>query len=292
MNTKEEEGKEKVIVEGVVLAVTLPSEALLEKTIREIYKKVVGIRKDIETAPTKYLNRFKTLRKKFYCSILPKYAVKIGPWYLLPTQNIPAFQDAKNKFVQEYAGLEKQLLEFAKEGNHYTDILKELNLSPRTPALTERVHIRMIPLSLSQEFFTDFLEERTKRQIKEIDSEKQQLLQQAQDEMEKVRKEMIETAIDDLNTRLEELMRKLAEAAKKKITKKALKSLQNTVTNISDLSNATNTSHYVSERLKAASELIESAETGKFSEKAMELTKSEEISPRLKAFMEQLTKRK
>lgn len=286
----EENGKEKIIVEGVILAVTLPSEALLEKTVHELYKKVVGIRKDVETAPTKYLNKFKSLRRKFYCSILPKYAVKIGPWYLLPTQNIPAFQDAKNKFILEYTELEKEILMFAKEGNHYTDILKELNLSPRTPALTERVHIRMIPLSLSQEFFSNFLEERTKKQIKEIDTEKQQLLQQAQDEMEKVRQEMIETAIDDLNTRLEELMRKLAEAAKKKITKKALISLQNTVNNISELANATNTNHHISERLKTASELIQSAETGRFSEKALELTRSEEISPRLKAFMEQLTK--
>lgn len=287
-----EEEKHNIIVEGVILDVTLPSEALLEKTVHELYKKVVGIRKDVETAPTKYLNKFKSCRRKFYCSILPKFAVKIGPWYLLPTQNIPAFQDAKNKFVQEYVGLEKQLLEFAKEGNHYTDILKELNISPRTPALTERVHIRMIPLSLSQEFFSNFLEQKAKGQIKEIDSQKQQLLQQAQDEMEKVRKEMVQSAIDDLNTRLEELMRKLAEAAKKKITKRALKSLQGTIANISDLASATKTSYHISERLKAASELIESAETGRFSEKALELTESEEISPRLKAFMEQLTKKK
>ncbi|MDI6709020.1 MAG: hypothetical protein QME47_08065 [Candidatus Thermoplasmatota archaeon] len=288
----EEESKEKVLVEGVILSVTLPSEALLEKTIRELYKKVVGIRKDVETAPTKYLNRFKSLRKKWYCSILQKYAVKIGPWYLLPTQNIPEFQAEKNKFIQEYAELEKQLIEFAKEGNHYTELLKELNVSPRTPRLTERVHIRMIPLSLSQEFFSNFLEQRAREQLKEIDAEKQHLLEQAQEEMEKVRREMVQQAIDDLNMRLEQLICKLAEAAKRKITKRALKSLENTVNNISDLASVTGTSYYISERLKTASELISSAKTGRFSEKALELTESEELSPRLKAFMEQLTKEK
>jgi len=286
-----EKMEEKIIINGFLINAHLPSEYLVQDILREYYKETVPITKLIQLVPNQYLNKFKTLRRKFYCQLVVKHAVKIASgWYLVPVQKLLAFKKDRDLLINEYKEFEQSLKEYLEKETEYSNMVKEIRPGNHTtknnmPSIASRVSISLIPLSLSPVVFEKYIEEKAQEK-------KNQTMREIDEELRNTRKELINNAVMDLNERLEQLMRKLAEAARKKITSRALESLKNTVNNISELASATGTNYHVSERLKTASELIHSAETGRFSEKALELTKSEEISPRLKAFMEQLTKEK
>ena len=287
MKTAEEE--KTIIINGFLISAHLPSEYLVQDILREYYKETVPITKLVQLVPNQYLNKFKTLRRKFYCRLVVKHAVKIASgWYLVPTQKLRAFKKDRDQLIEEYKQFEQSLKEYLEKETEYSNLVKEIrpdnHTTKNTPSIASRVSISLIPLSLSSDVFEKYIDEKAQEK-------KTQTMREIEEELKNTREQLINNAVLDLNERLEQLMRKLAEAARKKITSRALKSLQNTVNNITELANATNTNQHISERLKTASELIQSASTGRFSEKALELTKSEELSPRLKAFMEQLTKK-
>lgn len=237
-SNKQAKRKDTGVIEGYLLQAGFPSEALLEKFSLEYHK---------GTPPSRLRNKFKDIRRKAYTRLFPHFSVRVlNGVYFVPSEKLLEFQEAKSTLIQEYKELESSLRKY----------IKEARGKPRDLRLLERVDIRLIPFRLSPTLFKNYVEKKWKPILRERSMQNQGLLRQAKAEIEQTYKEMMENAASDLNERLEKIIHKLTEISKQKIHKRALRSLNKAIERISELAQATNTTHAIHERLEIAQKLV------------------------------------
>ena len=237
--TKSPNSKELIVVNGVLIQSTLPSKALLEKRFDEIYKDVRVGDKFVSLVRGWFLNRLSVLARKYYCEILPRYAVRIADGlYLVPMEKLVNLEREIDDLRRLYEDYEKKLKDFfyhgeipddvrrnAKFYEGYKDIVleyirrvsKDKNVKIELPSIVDRVKINLFPLRIDPTLWKNYVDE-------ELQRREQELIRKLEEDLERARREAIQTAQADIKKRLLELNRTIIKAlnqlkGKKRVSK-------------------------------------------------------------------------
>jgi hypothetical protein len=216
--------KERVIVRGFLVVSSLPSKALLDTHLPEIFRDVKVGRKEIKLVTGYFYNKLGSLSRKFYNEILAEYAVDAGFGYIVPFDKAPEFLAEVDKLRKEYEVYEKQLKDFllygrvpeelskrrrAKFDVEYVKLVKEY-LSIVKQGFTEeewrrrvesiniagRVRINLIPFSLDYSIIEEYIDKEAKVRIeREIESIKSEIVQSVKRTIAEKARELINRAI-------------------------------------------------------------------------------------------------
>ena len=112
--------KEVIVVDGFLVATTLPSPSLLEIRFKEMFKDTVMGKRVVHTVRGWFLNKLKRLSAKYYTQILKNNAIKLtsvgGGLYILPKSKAGVFMKDVEKLKEEYKIYESQLKDFLETG--------------------------------------------------------------------------------------------------------------------------------------------------------------------------------
>jgi hypothetical protein len=175
--------------------------------------------------PSMLVNKLKGLRHKVYdllnqnCLILQEE--RIGRMkrklYFLPASLAPevmAHIEALNGELKVLAG---GVAEFEESG-HFADIMEHVAKAGSDPngfrANLTPIRVSPVPLSLSREFFTQYLEEEKRRALSDVDEKRRAGLEVLEREMQRKREEMLEALKRDLQGRFSSVMAMAEEAVK------------------------------------------------------------------------------
>jgi len=225
--TKVSKSKELIVINGVLIQSTLPSKALLEKRFEEIYKDVRVGDKFISLVRGYFLNRLSILARKYYCEILPRYAVRIADGlYLVPMEKIVDLEKEINNLRGLYEDYEKKLKGFfyhgiipynvrknAKFYEEYKEIVldyiqsisKEKNVEIELPSIVDRVKINLFPLKIDPSLWRNYVDEKLKKR-------EQELIRKLEEDLERARREAVQTAQADIKKRLLDLNQTIIKA--------------------------------------------------------------------------------
>jgi len=281
-----------VVVRGFLVVSHLPSKALLDAHLPEIFKDTRIGTKQIKLAMGYFYNKLGTLSRKFYNDILKEYAVWAGFGYVVPRERVPAFLRAVDALRREYAIYEKQLKEFLLEGRvppevmankrakvyrEYLEIVreylrrhgKEEEVRRRIEALSvvDRVRINLVPFSIDMSILEEYVDEKVRRRVER--------------ELYEVRREMVEAVRRQLEERAREIVKRLESYAKQRLTKQILEGLRRDVEEVRRLAREFGVE---SRALETLEELLSMPEEELAKKVAVEAS-----SGRLKALLEEVS---
>jgi len=282
--------KEAIAVKGFLVLSTLPSKALLDKTLPEEFKNTRIGTKFVKVVRGYFYNKLGTLSRKFYKSILEKHAVYAGFGYIVPAHRVQMFIRDVDELRKEYEEFERQLKEFLTEGKipdisdravidtDYFELVKEYlrnygidNIE--VPKISERVKIRLVPFSVDMSMVEEYLEEKA---IKSV-----------QKEIEAVKQEMFENLREQLEEKMNVIFEKLKNYERIRMSKAALKRLKEDINTViktaDDLGVSVHRVNALKKTLDAIEEL-EALEKGK--KKGIKV--DVEADGRMKALLEEL----
>lgn len=243
--------KEAIIIDGFLVATTLPSPSILEIRFKEMFKNTVMGKRVVHTVKGWFLNKLKRLSAKYYTDILKNNAIKLtsigGGLYLLPTSKVSIFKREVEKLKEEYKIYENQLKDFLEKGiipsnvntkaqfdSEYLVLLQDYLESQgitetifEAPSIVNRVKVNLIPLKISPELFEEYVEQSAK-------DYKNEKLNEVAEDVRVTREAMIQDMEKDIETKITKLQGILQEALKKKVTKRRINSLRKTLENIKD----------------------------------------------------------
>jgi hypothetical protein len=207
-----------VLVQGFIIDKNLPSPALVQEDIVEMFKGL-PIMHTIPTLPKELRIRLVLLRQRWHRRIDPLTIRLAYNTYLLPAEKVPEFQMVKREMREEYETLEKEIAEYLMKHTDFSELVAEAGraygkeIQPRLPRIADRFYANLIPLSLSPEFFEDYLEERARQAVKELDELKLSLLEEAKREAAAAREQMVRQAVEDIRERVDGVLRDLLRSA-------------------------------------------------------------------------------
>ena len=229
-----------ILINGFLVISRLPSKALLDTSLPEIFKDTKIGKKEIRLTMGYFYNRLGSLSRKFY-NILANYAIDAGFAYILPKENVKEFLEEVEALKAEYKEYEEQLKRFLLEGKvpedldkrakvdtEYTEIVMEFLRSHGKEEETKkkienldvvgRVRINLLPFSVDARILEEYVDEKVKQKLEE--------------ELYKVRSEMIENARKQLSDKIKSLAKKIENLATKTVTKSKLNNLKKEIESI------------------------------------------------------------
>jgi len=230
-----------VLINGFLVISRLPSKALLDTSLPEIFKDTKIGKKEIRLVMGYFYNKLGTFARKFYTQILPKYAIDAGFGYIVPKENVSGFLEEVEMLKSEYREYEQQLKDFLLNGKipegldrrskidpEYTEIVmeflrehgKEDEVKERIENLdiAGRVRIDLLPFSVDMSILEEYVDERVKSMLEQ--------------KLYEIRSEMIENARKQLSKRIRDLAKKIEGLAKKTVTKKKIEELKKDVESV------------------------------------------------------------
>jgi len=203
------------------------------RSVRVRYvKDVSGLQRKVATFhpyPSALVNRLKEMRHKVYdalnenCLILQEE--RIGRMkrklYFLPSSLAPEFMLEVEELNRKLAVLVAELKAF--EGSaDFSQIMKHIEAAGVKPdgfsANLTPIRVSPVPLSLSKEFFTQYLEEEKRKMLTEVDEKRKEGLAVLEREMQRKREEMLEALKRNLQDRFATVMAMAEEAVKATIS--------------------------------------------------------------------------
>ncbi len=174
--------------------------------------------------PSMLVNRLKGIRHKVYdalnenCLILQEE--RIGrlkrKLYFLPSSLAPGLMVEIDGLNGQLRALKRDIAEF-EEGDHFSDIMEHVaktGVEPDFRADLASIRVSPVPLSLSREFFIQYLEEERRKALLEVDEARRVGLASLEREIERRRREMLEGLKRDLEERFSAVMAMAEEAVK------------------------------------------------------------------------------
>lgn len=270
--------------------------------------------------PSRFANVLSTVRRKWYeglsCNTVVISRTATRNVYLLPLEKVSDLMVVKQKLNSEIEDLQKSIKAY-EQTSEYKQVIRfvqekmGIRFDPR-PATLHNITLSLYPLKLHSKVFEEFLSERWKQAVKDMDDEKQKGLSEIQAELERTRRELIQRSIDDLQTRLGETMRYLTKVATMKLTGKEAERLKGKIKDVQSLAESVGVGWCIARITETNLKLVEAVtkknkaaiqeaseavakEIGiPASEKPEETLKratialTEKASPRLKALMEEM----
>jgi len=220
-----------VAIRGFLVVSRLPSKALLDHHLPEIFKNVRIGEKQIRLCLGYFYNRLGVLSRKFYNNILRDYAVDAGFGYIIPKENVPAFLAEIDRLKREYEEYEKQLKDFLLHGKvppeveenkrakiyrEYLTLIKEylakykVDVAKKAENLriADRVYIRLIPFSIDMGILEEYVDEKVKKRIER--------------ELYEARREVVNSMKAQIEGKLRAIVMKLEKYAKRELTEEML----------------------------------------------------------------------
>lgn len=232
------EEKPRVIVRGFLVISQLPSKALLDAHLPEIFKDIKIGTKEIKLVMGYFYNKLGTLSRKFYCQILKRYAIDAGFGYIVPKEKVPEFLRDVDALKKEYAIYEKQLKEFLLEGKvppevlankrakvykEYLDIVREylrqhgkdeeVRKKIESLDIVGRVRIRLLPFAIDMSILEEYIDERVRKRVEE--------------ELYAMRSEIVNAVKRQLEEKAKQLLEKIEQYAQTQLTPQLLQKLRN-----------------------------------------------------------------
>jgi len=232
-----------VLINGFLVISRLPSKALLDASIPEIFKDVKIGRKEIKLTMGYFYNKLGTLSRKFYNQILPEYAVNAGFGYIVPKDKVAEFLREVDLLKKEYAVFEKQLKQFLLEGRippeveankrakvdrKYLDIVmeflrrhgkdEEVRRKIESLSIADRLRINLLPFSVDMSILEEYVDEKVRRRIEE--------------EIYSVRREIVDAVRKQLEEKARAILGRLEKYAEAKLTKEVLEGMRRSVEEI------------------------------------------------------------
>mgnify|MGYP000279969703 CR=1 FL=1 len=234
------EEKPRILINGFLVISRLPSKALLDTHLPEIFRDVKIGTKQIKLAMGYFYNKLGTLSRKFYCQILPRFAVDAGFGYIVPKSKVSEFLSEVEMLKKEYEVFEKQLKEFllhgrvppeveankrAKVYKEYLDIVMEylrqhgkdrdVREKIENLSIVDRVQIRLLPFAVDYRIVEEFVDEKVKEKIAR--------------ELESFRRDMAEAVKEQIRRKAREIIERVKKYAETEIRKELLESLKKDV---------------------------------------------------------------
>lgn len=232
--------KKMIVVQGVSVDFTLPSESRLkEHHIERDDKTKIDESITIREAPRRIMNLLKTQRRKFYRE-LQRNAFVIGKGaghrnlYIVPLEKVDKFLQLRDEMSGAYREIDGEIRRYFdgettdEEKAYLEQVKRYLNerglMMKDCPTVAEHFTVDFLPLRMDPSFFEDYVDEETKKKL--ADS-----MAKVKKEIEDTRKRIISKEIEDLNGRFEVLLKRLLDATRKVNPT----SVEKTVDNIMDL---------------------------------------------------------
>jgi len=236
--------KTPILVNGFLIISRLPSKALLDTSLPEIFKDTRIGKKEIRITMGYFYNRLGSLSRKFYNQILKEYAIDAGFAYILPKDNVQEFLEEVENLKAEYKEYEKQLKEFLLEGKVPDDLDKRAKVDTRyvnivmeflkehgkdeevkkkieNLDIVDRIRINLIPFSVDARILEEYIDEKVKQKLEK--------------ELYEVRKEMIESARKQLADKIRSLAKKIENLAMKTVTQTKINNLKKEIESIESI---------------------------------------------------------
>ena len=175
--------------------------------------------------PSMLVNRLKGLRHKVYdllnqnCLILQEERVgrMKRKLYFLPASLAPEVMARIEELNGDLKALAEDVAEFEESG-HFADIMEHVARAGADPngfsASLTPIRVSPVPLSLSRDFFMQYLEEEKRKALVEIDEKRRAGLEALEREIQRRREEMLEALKRDLQGRFASVMAMAEEAVK------------------------------------------------------------------------------
>lgn len=213
-------------VRGFLISSNLPSTALLDAHLPEIFKDSRVGTKIVQFVRGWFYNRLKSLSRDFYTRLLPEYAYSTPFGYIVPAHRVGEFQRAVEEMRRKYEEYERALKDFLLHGKlpdyrdprakidmEYVKLVKEyLEQHGYDEAFEKRVHslniadrfrVFLIPFALDENalpLLYDLLDENVKKEVEE--------------HMRKVKEEMTKEVEEQLRERCKKLLERLSKLEK------------------------------------------------------------------------------
>lgn len=167
-----------VLSEGFFVQASLPSEGLLREIFRDDEEIIGRITKMLDLAPSRLINRFKTLRRKFYQK-LNEYTVKTQRLhgvtiYFLPKRFAEPFLRFVEELREEYRELEEEIAEYLEDEDETETIRRYLESKgmtlKNTVNVADRFMVFLVPVSFNVDFIksSEVVRDFVGRQVKEM----------------------------------------------------------------------------------------------------------------------------
>lgn len=284
--------KEAVIVKGFLVLSSLPSKALLDKALPELFKNTRIGTKFVKIVSGYFYNKLGSLSRKFYKYILEKHAVWAGFGYIVPAHRVQTFINEVEELRKDYEEFEKQLREFLEEGKIPEDISDRAKVDPeyvelvrqylkergiediKVPDITERVKIRLVPFSVDMSMVEEYLEEKAVKSV--------------QKEIEAVKQEMFENLRKQLEEKMNVIFEKLKNYERIRMSKAALKKLKEDINSVIKTAEDLGANVHRVDALKRTLDAIEELEALERGKKKGVKVEATDVDGRMKALLQEL----
>jgi hypothetical protein len=276
-----------VIIEGFLLVYNVPSVNLLDRTYPLEYKDTVIGKKITNLVRGYFRNRVTTLRKEWY-KLLEDTTIRLGEKgkmqqiRILTFDKVPEFTTRKDALIEKWKEFDYELERFLlfhelpeKEDNnprrdynleYLTEIKEflceelEMDINDLTdffspPKFHQHLYLNYIEMSFETQIFEEYLEEKGRNAVDEVDREKLRLLKQVKREVALQKEAQINQALIDINKRVDAIMERLTMIELGELTKKSLKRVSKEMNEVVDLANSANLFGKVAKRIDALNNL-------------------------------------
>ena len=281
-----------VAIKGFLVISRLPSKALLDASLPEIFKDIKIGKKEIKLVMGYFYNKLGTLSRKFYTTILPSHAINAGFGYIVPKERVPSFLRDVDLLKKEYEEFEKQLKDFllhgkvppeiqankrAKVYKEYLDIIMEylrkhkmeeaIKRRIENLSIADRVRISLLPFSIDYSIVEEFIDDKVKARVSK--------------EIERLTREAVEAAKKRIEAKVRGILERVERLGVEKLTKESIESLRKELEGIAREAEEFGID---AEPLRKLANTLESPE--EFVRKAMEVrAKSERLKALIKSMM-------
>jgi hypothetical protein len=240
-------------VSGFLVISSLPSKALLERSLPKFFEDTkIGL-EVIRLLQGYFYNRLGVLARKFYNEILPRYTIKTVFGYVLPPEFLNEFTRKVEALRKEYEGYEQDLRDFLFNGKipdgcsdkakfypEYLEIVKRYLQTEKieVPEIASRVRVDIIPFVISKRIVEAIAGEELQRQTERLISE--------------TKREIFESIQREIEEQLKDILQKLREYQTKRINHMTIKALKRDLDRIISIAYQYNIN---SERVKILKEI-------------------------------------
>jgi hypothetical protein len=214
-------------ISGFLVISSLPSKALLERSLPKFFEDVkIGL-EIIRLIQGYFYNRLGVLSRKFYNEILPRYTIKTVFGYILPPEFLNEFTREVEALRKEYEKYEQDLKDFLFNGKipdgcsdkakfypEYLEVVKRYLQTEKieVPEIASRVRVDVIPFVISKRIVEAIAGEELQRQTEKLISE--------------TKKEILESIQREIEEQLKSILQKLKEYQTKKMNHFTIKALK------------------------------------------------------------------
>jgi DNA-directed RNA polymerase beta' subunit len=240
-------------VSGFLVISSLPSKALLERSLPKFFEDVkIGL-EIIRLIQGYFYNRLGVLARKFYNEILPRYTIKTVFGYILPPEFLNEFTREVEALKKEYEEYERDLVDFLLNGKipdgcsdrakfypEYLEIVKKYLQTEKieVPEIASRVRVDIIPFVISKRIVEAIAGEELQRQTERLISE--------------TKREIFESIQREIEEQLKSILQRLKEYQTKRINHFTIKALKKDLDRIISIAYQYNIN---SERVKILKEI-------------------------------------